>query len=54
MSWLNLDTMTWCLKGVAAVWLIAQIAPAPQHVLLDAPQTVVTNAPQLVRPHTPD
>lgn len=47
MSWLNLDTMTWCLKGVAAVWLIAQIAPAPQHVLLDAPQTVVTNAPQL-------
>lgn len=46
-NWLNRDTAVWCLKGFAAVWLIAHIAPAPQHVVLDPPQTVETTDPHL-------
>ena len=39
--------LSWAVRGLIAIFLIAQIAPPSLRVTLDAPQTVVTQRPQM-------
>lgn len=44
---LSMPRLAWAVRGLIAIFLIAQIAPPGLRVTLDAPQTVVTQRPKL-------
>lgn len=44
---ITVSRLAWVLRGLIAVFLIAQIAPPSLRVTLDTPQTVITQRPQM-------